>query len=207
MRGLLAAPLLLALALSPQALGATPQGHPINPAVSQYVAFGASPRGSISLVVAAELGQAHDDLWKVPLADPLRGMVKLTSGQADEDRPSASRDGRWLVYTDNREGPTALVARRMVRPLSALTSAAAAMASGRGTPHVNEEGPADVRNAAAAFNAMASKVNRTMESQRHLLADATERGRYHPADPARPEAGSGYIVLAMGKMGSGELNY
>jgi glutamate-ammonia-ligase adenylyltransferase len=42
---------------------------------------------------------------------------------------------------------------------------------------------------------------------RHLLADAAARGRYHPADPARPEAGSGYIVLAMGKMGSGELNY
>src|SRR5262245_39750219 len=42
---------------------------------------------------------------------------------------------------------------------------------------------------------------------RHLLADAAERGRYHPAEPAHPEAGSGYIVLAMGKMGSGELNY
>jgi hypothetical protein len=66
-----------------------------------------------SLVVATELGQAHDDLWKVPLADPLRGMVKLTSGQADEDRPSVSRDGRWLVFTDNRSGPTALVVREM----------------------------------------------------------------------------------------------
>jgi Tol biopolymer transport system component len=66
-----------------------------------------------SLVVATELGQAHEDLWKVPLADPLRGMVKLTSGQADEDRPSASRDGKWLVYSDNRAGPTALVAREM----------------------------------------------------------------------------------------------
>ena len=42
---------------------------------------------------------------------------------------------------------------------------------------------------------------------RHLLADAAERGRYHPIDPSRPESGSGYIVLAMGKMGSGELNY
>jgi hypothetical protein len=66
-----------------------------------------------SLVVAAELGQAHDDLWKVPLDDSLRGMVKLTSGQADEDRPSVSRDGRWLVYSDNRAGPTALVVREM----------------------------------------------------------------------------------------------
>lgn len=42
---------------------------------------------------------------------------------------------------------------------------------------------------------------------RHLLSDAASRGRYFPADPARPEVGSGYIVLAMGKMGSGELNY
>jgi Tol biopolymer transport system component len=66
-----------------------------------------------SLVVATEFGQAHDDLWKVPLADPLRGMVKLTSGQADEDRPSVSRDSKWLVYTDNRAGPTALVSREM----------------------------------------------------------------------------------------------
>src|SRR6516225_1704748 len=66
-----------------------------------------------SLVVAAELGQAHDDLWRLPLTDPLRGMVKLTSGQADEDRPCVSRDGKWLVYTDNRSGPTALVVREM----------------------------------------------------------------------------------------------
>jgi hypothetical protein len=64
-----------------------------------------------SLVVATELGQAHDDLWKLPLDDPLRGMVQLTSGQADEDRPSVSNDGRWLAYTDNRAGPTAVVVR------------------------------------------------------------------------------------------------
>jgi len=67
--------------------------------------------GGRSLVVAAELGQAHDDLWKLPLDDPLRGMTKLTAGQADEDRPSASRDGKWLAYTDNRDGPTAIVVR------------------------------------------------------------------------------------------------
>jgi hypothetical protein len=67
-----------------------------------------------SIVVAAELGQAHDDLWKIPLSDPVRGMVKLTSGQADEDRPSLSRDGRWMVYTDNQSGPTALIVRDMV---------------------------------------------------------------------------------------------
>jgi len=62
-----------------------------------------------SLVLAAELGQAHDDLWQLPIVDPERGLTKLTSGQADEDRPSASRDGRWLAYTDNRAGATTLM--------------------------------------------------------------------------------------------------
>ena len=42
---------------------------------------------------------------------PAAGDEKLTSGQADEDRPSASRDGKWLAYTDNRDGPTAIVVR------------------------------------------------------------------------------------------------
>jgi glutamate-ammonia-ligase adenylyltransferase len=41
----------------------------------------------------------------------------------------------------------------------------------------------------------------------HLLLDAQRRGRLKLADPARPSQDSGYIVLAMGKMGSNELNY
>jgi [glutamine synthetase] adenylyltransferase / [glutamine synthetase]-adenylyl-L-tyrosine phosphorylase len=42
---------------------------------------------------------------------------------------------------------------------------------------------------------------------RFLLRAAAAEGRLDPPDPARPEAGSGYIVLAMGKMGAFELNY
>jgi signal transduction histidine kinase len=64
----------------------------------------------------------------------------------------------------------AFMARRVVRPLSELTTAAAKVAGGSGTPHVAEQGPEDVRNAAIAFNAMAEKVTRTLESQRHLLS-------------------------------------
>ncbi len=60
-----------------------------------------------SLIVVSELGGAHYDLWHVPLANP-GGMKKWSSGQADEDRPSLSRDGRRLAYTDNRAGATAL---------------------------------------------------------------------------------------------------
>jgi glutamate-ammonia-ligase adenylyltransferase len=42
---------------------------------------------------------------------------------------------------------------------------------------------------------------------RHLMEDAARSGTLAPADPQRPERESGYIVLAMGKMGAGELNY
>jgi len=64
----------------------------------------------------------------------------------------------------------ALVARRVVRPLSELTAAASVVAGGGTAPHVDEKGPDDVRNAAAAFNQMTEKVTRTLESQRHLLS-------------------------------------
>jgi [glutamine synthetase] adenylyltransferase / [glutamine synthetase]-adenylyl-L-tyrosine phosphorylase len=42
---------------------------------------------------------------------------------------------------------------------------------------------------------------------RFLLQQETTRGRMSPPNPDRPEDDSGLIVLAMGKMGAGELNY
>src|SRR5581483_7191117 len=42
---------------------------------------------------------------------------------------------------------------------------------------------------------------------RFLLRGAARRGRFKPADAKEPERGSGYVVLAMGKMGASELNY
>jgi glutamate-ammonia-ligase adenylyltransferase len=41
----------------------------------------------------------------------------------------------------------------------------------------------------------------------HLLADAQRRGRLKMAEPPHSARRSGYIVLAMGKMGASELNY
>lgn len=40
-----------------------------------------------------------------------------------------------------------------------------------------------------------------------LLSQETDRGRLLAKDPQHPEEGSGLIVLAMGKMGAGELNF
>jgi glutamate-ammonia-ligase adenylyltransferase len=42
---------------------------------------------------------------------------------------------------------------------------------------------------------------------RYLLRQEAVRGRIKPPDAASPEDGSGLVVLAMGKMGAGELNY
>lgn len=42
---------------------------------------------------------------------------------------------------------------------------------------------------------------------RFVLAEATRAGRLAPKDRTQPQVGSGYIVLAMGKMGAFELNY
>ncbi|HKM88242.1 MAG TPA: bifunctional [glutamine synthetase] adenylyltransferase/[glutamine synthetase]-adenylyl-L-tyrosine phosphorylase [Xanthobacteraceae bacterium] len=42
---------------------------------------------------------------------------------------------------------------------------------------------------------------------RHLLGEAARRGKLRPPDPQNPEPGSGYIVLAMGKLGGRELNF
>lgn len=67
--------------------------------------------GDRALIVTTEVGGPHYDLWRIPLDDPHRGATKLTFGQADEDRPSVTQDGRFLVYTDNREGATTLMRR------------------------------------------------------------------------------------------------
>jgi glutamate-ammonia-ligase adenylyltransferase len=42
---------------------------------------------------------------------------------------------------------------------------------------------------------------------RYLLRQEAGRGRMSPPNPDRPEEHSGLVVLAMGKMGAGELNY
>jgi glutamate-ammonia-ligase adenylyltransferase len=62
-----------------------------------------------------------------------------------------------------------------------------------------------VTQATAALTDLADSA--VAAAVRYLLADAARAGRFLPHEEARPEVGSGYIVLAMGKMGAFELNY
>jgi TolB protein len=59
--------------------------------------------------VVTDRGVAYNDLWHLPLERPLETARKITFGQADEDWPSISADGRWLLHTDNQNGATALI--------------------------------------------------------------------------------------------------
>jgi hypothetical protein len=90
------------------ARGGTPRKVVRFPARIHHLCWGVGDR---ALIVSTELGGVHDDLWEIPLDRPLAGARRLTFGAADEDLPSVAGDGRWLLYTDNRQGPTALVLR------------------------------------------------------------------------------------------------
>lgn len=61
------------------------------------------------IYIVTDLGTSHNDIWHVPLQDPLKNRRKLTYGQADEDWPSIDREGRLLIHTENQTGATALV--------------------------------------------------------------------------------------------------
>lgn len=60
-------------------------------------------------------------------------------------------------------------ARRITRPLSALTLAANRLGRGETTPPLSEEGPSDLQIAARAFNTMQTRLTRTLETQRAML--------------------------------------
>jgi hypothetical protein len=68
-----------------------------------------------SLLVVTNLGGAHNDIWRLPLAALSSHGEKLTFGQADEECPSMSADGRWMLWTDNSRGPTGLVLQDIAR--------------------------------------------------------------------------------------------
>lgn len=60
-----------------------------------------------SLVVVTDLGVSHNDLWRVPLENPLNKAERLTANFADDERPSFDSRGN-LWWSDNFRGPTEL---------------------------------------------------------------------------------------------------
>ncbi len=111
--------------------------------------------------------------------DPLFGEI----AEAVENRADAAEDAAALM--------------RRLRVAKRRTALLAAVAELAGAWSLEQQTAALSRFAEAALGAAA----------RHLLRQAASKNLISLADPADPERDSGLIVLAMGKLGAGELNY
>lgn len=131
-------------------------------------------------------------LWELASAEPERLLSLL---QADPDTHLSkmlARSGRLAASAKNEAS-----AMRLLRRMKAEAALLIALA--------DVGGAWPVMRAAHALTELADTAVRA--AVRFLMREAVARGRLKPADPARPEDGSGHVVLAMGKMGAFELNY
>lgn len=125
-----------------------------------------------------------------PLLEHLRDAFYGEPAQVTIRAAVALEDGRWLALTarpdDRGADHSALasmaamvaaivlaamwVVRRMTAPLETLAAAARRMAREVDAPDLPETGPAEVRDAIAAFNHMRSEVRRLLENRTLMLA-------------------------------------
>ncbi len=131
-------------------------------------------------------------LWDLASAEPARLLAVLES-EPDERFGELLADTVARVSASRDEAEAMHLLRRMKSEgalLIALADIGGAWPVMRATRAITELADAAVSSAV-----------------RFLLDGAARQGRLRPPDPARPDIGSGYIVLAMGKMGAFELNY
>jgi glutamate-ammonia-ligase adenylyltransferase len=151
-------------------------------------ALAASPK---TRDVLAAIAEASPYLWDLIRAEPARF---LALAGADPDARLAA-----LLADVARAGEAATDA-AMMTALRRLKAQAALLI---GLADIGGVWPVErVTRALTAFADAAVGA-----AVRFLLRGAAAQGRLKLSDSARPEAGSGYVVLAMGKMGAHELNY
>jgi glutamate-ammonia-ligase adenylyltransferase len=138
------------------------------------------------------LGESSPYLWELISREPER-LIRLMG--ADPDRHLAallSDNGRAIAAAaDDAE------AMRLLRRMKAEAALLIALA--------DIGGVWPVMRAARALTDLADTA--VDAASRFLLAEAARAGRLNLKNKAEPQAGSGYIVIAMGKMGAFELNY
>jgi glutamate-ammonia-ligase adenylyltransferase len=140
----------------------------------------------------AGLADGSPYLWDLARVDPERLLTLLKSD------PDAHFDA---IIADARAGiakaPDEVEAMRRLRRMKAEAALLIACA--------DIGGVWPVMRVTAALTALADAA--VGAAVRHVLSRAARDGKLRPPDAAQPEEGSGYIVLAMGKMGAHELNY
>jgi glutamate-ammonia-ligase adenylyltransferase len=131
-------------------------------------------------------------LWDLVRAEPMRILTLLQSDPDLRFEDILAGAARSAAATRDEAGIMVLL-----RRLKAEAALMIALADAGGLWPVMRVTAALTRLADAAVSL----------AVRHLLGEAARTGALNPADPERPEQGSGYFVLALGKMGADELNY
>lgn len=112
------------------------------------------------------------------------GKIAVVEVYVPENEVSNGVGTAWLVLAGVAialiVGSVAVADRlgvRMVRPAQRLARAAHDLGEGSLSVRVSEEGPPELRSAAAAFNAMADQVVQLLDNERELAADLSHRLR------------------------------
>ncbi len=142
--------------------------------------------------VLESLAESSPFLWELASSDPQR-LLRLLNSDPDRHLAALLGDtGSAVAATADEAEAMALL--RRVKAEAALLIALADIG-----------GVWPVMQAARALTDLADTA--VDSASRFILADAARAGRLKPKDKSQPQIGSGYIVIAMGKMGAFELNY
>jgi len=161
--------------------------EPAAAALAGLLADQAAVRGLI-----AGFAEGAPYLWDLARAEPARLLTLL---QSDPDaRFDEILAGAAVTAAATRDEAGIMTLLRRLKAEAALLIALA-----------DAGGVWPVMRVTAALTRLADAA--VALAVRHLLREAVRAGALHPADPERPEQGSGYFVLALGKMGGNELNY
>jgi glutamate-ammonia-ligase adenylyltransferase len=162
-------------------------GHPAAAALRALLS--AHPYAD-ALILGLADGSPH--LWELASSDPLR-LAGLLDSEPEARFETIIAEGRAAIAAASAEAEVM----RLLRAMKAEGSLLIALA--------DIGGVWPVMRVTAALTELADAT--VGAAVRYLLGQAAREGRLRPVDGAKPEVGSGYIVLAMGKMGAGELNY
>ncbi|MGA2313332.1 MAG: bifunctional [glutamine synthetase] adenylyltransferase/[glutamine synthetase]-adenylyl-L-tyrosine phosphorylase [Xanthobacteraceae bacterium] len=138
------------------------------------------------------IAEAAPYLWSLVEADPAR-LLRLLSRNPEDEFAALLGKARNAAAAARGSAEMMRVLRRLKAEAAlfiALTDIGGAWPVARVTRTLTD----------FAETALGAAV-------RHLLGEAARRGKLQPPDPENPETESGYIVVAMGKLGAYELNF
>ncbi|WGD49646.1 bifunctional [glutamine synthetase] adenylyltransferase/[glutamine synthetase]-adenylyl-L-tyrosine phosphorylase [Bradyrhizobium sp. CB1650] len=142
--------------------------------------------------ILAGIAEFSPYLFELVRVDPAR-LIRLLQCDPDAHLAALIEEARSAVLAAADEAEVMRVLRRMKAETALLT----ALCDIGGVWPV-------MRVTAALTDVAVSSVQAALQ---FTLRQEAARGKLSPPDPEVPEEGCGLIVLAMGKMGAGELNY